>query len=147
MKNDETVTRDAILEVFSNYKGVLKVKYRTTNIVSTPMHSLTLQIINRETDCTSQRVSRVLNRDKAQIAKLIGELIGQGFVVGLVSPSDKRRRILSLTPEGKAALRALQRVEKTSIRQMTKGLSAEEVDQFVKTARKMVDNAKKIRQC
>jgi DNA-binding MarR family transcriptional regulator len=142
MKDTKNLVNESILQVFSGFKSELKLKYRTLSLTVSPMHFRSLQVISRNSGCTSQKVAGSLNRDKAQIARLIGELVDQGYVETQPGLADKRERLLTLTPPGKTLMKELQLVEKTVVSRMTKGLSSQELKQFVAISKKMSDNIK-----
>ncbi len=140
MKDTKELIRESVVKIFSGFKSELVKKYRTQALTISPMHYRSLQVIKEETDCTSQHVSNSLNRDKAQIARLIGELVKQGYVETRPSKKDKRNRLLMLTTSGKEVMKELQSIEKSVMTQMVKGISKAELDQFVTTAKKMAEN-------
>jgi DNA-binding MarR family transcriptional regulator len=142
MKNTKNMVNESILQVFSGFKSALKRKYRMLSLTISPMHFRSLQVISRNSECTSQKVADSLNRDKSQIARLIGELVTQGYVETQPGLTDKRNRLLALTPAGKAVMKDLQLVEKSVVNRMVKGLSRQELNQFVAISKKMSDNIK-----
>ena len=140
MKNADQLITQSILGVFSGFKSALKKEYKKNSLSIAPMHFRALQIIRRNTESTSQMVSDVLNRDKSQIARLIGELVKQGFVESRADSKDKRNRLLSLTPEGERLTKELELVERSVVKQMTKGISRQKLEQFVLVSKLMREN-------
>lgn len=140
MKNTDQLVNESILNVFSSFKAALKKEYKERSVAISSMHLRSLQMIRRNSPCTSQMVSDVLNRDKSQVARLIGELVKQGYVATEADPKDRRNRLLTLTPEGEAITRELELVERSVVKRMIKGITRDELDQFLDISRKMRKN-------
>jgi DNA-binding MarR family transcriptional regulator len=140
MKDTDTLVNESILNVFSGFKSALKKEYKDRALEISPMHFRSLQIIRHNTQATSQMVSEILNRDKSQIARLIGELTKQGFVKAEKDPKDKRNRLLTLTTEGEAVTKELALVEQSVIKRMTKGVAKQDLNQFVEVSKKLREN-------
>ena len=140
MKNTDTLVNELILNVFSGFKSALKKEYKDMALEISPMHFRSLQIIRHNTQATSQMVSEILNRDKSQIARLIGELTKQGFVKAEQDPKDKRNRLLTLTTAGEAVTKELALVEQSVIKRMTKGISKQDLNHFVEVSKKLREN-------
>lgn len=122
------------------FKSIVKRNFRDLSATVTPMHVRSLRIIDREPSCTSQHIAGFLQRDKAQIARLVKELIGQDLVESQSNPRDKRSRLLGLTVAGKSVLQRLQSAEVDAVNRMTRGFSKKELKLFVELAEKMAGN-------
>jgi hypothetical protein len=51
MRGTKNLVAESILQVFSGFKSVLKLRYRKLSATISPMHFLSLQVISRKTDC------------------------------------------------------------------------------------------------
>ena len=80
-------------------------------------------------------------RDKAQIARLLQQLLDRGLLAREADPADGRRQQLALTDSGRAAqqVTALQRQRFAS--QMTSGLDAAEQAQLLALLRRLIAGA------
>lgn len=140
MRDTNELVTESILQVFSSFKSELIKRYKILSLTISPMHSRSMQVIKHKKNCTSQHVADLLNRDKAQIARLIGELVNQGFVDTQPSLIDKRNRLLMLTTSGENVMKEVKLTEESVTNKMVKGISTKELEQFVITATKMVNN-------
>lgn len=122
------------------------IKYRqlqhlnTENIGVTPMHVRVMKIIHRRSPCTAQDIARLVQRDKAQITRLIKGLIDQGFVQRKPNLDDKRSQLLDLTEKGlKIQDRLLVFAEETQ-ETITQGIDEKDLASFIKIAQIMTKN-------
>ncbi len=136
----KSLVQESILQVMFGFRSTIMKNFRALSASITPMHVMSLRIINKNTDCTSQHIADFLKRDKAQIARLIKELISQGLIVSHACPTDKRSRLLELTPAGQSVMQELQLAEKAAVNQMIKGLTEQELQQFLQVTSKMGEN-------
>lgn len=113
----------------------------------TPMHVRVLRTISSLPDATSIAVATALKRDKAQITRLVNELLLRELVQRLPNPSDGRSQLLSLTAKGQTLFSELEEVDVTIHKTVLAGVSQEEAEAFVVTAKKMsrnLDDAKSV---
>ena len=90
--------------------------------------------------CTAQSLTLHMRSDKAQITRVLNELLGAGLIVKHDNPEDGRSRLLELSPSGQTLMPQVQSLEYAVARHMTEGLSAGEVDAFISTAQRITDN-------
>jgi DNA-binding MarR family transcriptional regulator len=113
---------------------------RDQGIDIVPMHIKSLFCINRLENCTSVDISDALGRDKAQITRLIKELIEKELVHKIPNPNDKRSQLIELTSHGESSLKKVLAIEATIIEKMHQGMSKEQINQFEQLSRQMLDN-------
>ena len=94
------------------------------------MHVRSLKIIAETPDCTANHIVIKLVRDKAQVARLVKELLNIELIDKNAHPEDKRSQILTLNAQGKKLMKQLQHAQEKIQRQMLQGLSAEQQQQF-----------------
>jgi DNA-binding MarR family transcriptional regulator len=66
----------------------------------TPTQALCMHAIEQEPGIDQMGVARVIAMDHATTAMVIAKLAEDGYVKRVVNPSDRRRRLLSLTAKG-----------------------------------------------
>jgi DNA-binding MarR family transcriptional regulator len=104
------------------------------------MHVRSLKIIAATPDCTANHIVTKLGRDKAQVARLVKELISIELIDKFPHPEDKRSQILSLNLKGKKLMEKLQHAQAKIQRQMTQGISAEQQQEFEDVAQRIAEN-------
>ncbi|SHI19118.1 MarR family winged helix-turn-helix transcriptional regulator [Ferrimonas marina] len=105
-----------------------------------PMHVRVMKIIDGSAPCTANDVVQFLNRDKAQVTRLLKTLIEQDLLQREPNPNDKRSQLLTVTESGAALMQRMAVVDATTYQTMTKGLSADELDAFHRIADQMAQN-------
>ncbi|WP_339673648.1 MarR family transcriptional regulator [Dasania marina] len=110
------------------------------NLNIAPMHVRVLKVINKHQSCTAIDIASFFKRDKAQITRLVKQLIELDFVKKKPNPEDKRSQLLVLTPQGTALQKSLSVFSEDLQKQITQGINAEDLATFVKVAEKMTSN-------
>ncbi|CAH0533584.1 hypothetical protein VST7929_01454 [Vibrio stylophorae] len=110
------------------------------NLPLTPMHLRVLKIIAKVPQCSALTIAQKLNRDKAQITRLVSTLISEGYLQKAAHPTDKRSQILNLTAQGESISQAIQHIEQQMQQQMLQGLNENELALFAQVTQKMVAN-------
>lgn len=83
-------------------------------------------------------LAEAIAKDRATIGAVVDRLEQKGLVARVVSPRDKRARVLSLTPAGAAVLDGLVPVVEALQRDILPGLSDAEYEQFIALAARAV---------
>jgi DNA-binding MarR family transcriptional regulator len=104
------------------------------------MHVRCIHIIANVNNCTANDIVTKTQRDKAQIARLIKDLIGLNLINKQASEHDKRCFILSLTEQGKVLFDKLLASEQKINNQMCKNLNPQQIKDFLDTAQQMIKN-------
>ncbi len=105
-----------------------------------PMHVRVIKIISKQSPCTAMDVVNFLNRDKAQVTRLIKTLIEEGFIEKRPNPEDKRSQCLLTTEKGNEVLAKLKAVDAEIFQKMTLNVSEEELEAFQLVAGKLAEN-------
>ncbi|CAH1521522.1 MarR family transcriptional regulator [Vibrio owensii] len=108
-----------------------------------PMHVRVIKIISKESPCTAMDVVNFLNRDKAQVTRLIKTLIEEGFIEKRPNPEDKRSQCLLTTEKGNEVLSKIKAVDAEIFQKMTLNVSGEELEAFQLVAGKLAENLSK----
>ncbi|GAK19969.1 transcriptional regulator, MarR family [Vibrio sp. JCM 19052] len=105
-----------------------------------PMHIRVIKIISKQSPCTAMDVVNFLNRDKAQVTRLIKTLIEEGFIEKRPNPEDKRSQCLLTTEKGNEVLAKIKAVDAEIFQKMTLNVSEEELEAFQLVAGKLAEN-------
>lgn len=108
-----------------------------------PMHVRVIKIISKQSPCTAMDVVNFLNRDKAQVTRLIKTLIEGGFIEKRPNPEDKRSQCLLTTEKGNEVLAKIKAVDAEIFQKMTLNVSEEELEAFQLVAGKLAENLSK----
>lgn len=108
-----------------------------------PMHVRVIKIISKQSPCTAMDVVNFLNRDKAQVTRLIKTLIEEGFIEKRPNPEDKRSQCLLTTEKGNEVLSKIKAVDAEIFQKMTLDVSEEELEAFQLVAGKLAENLSK----
>ncbi len=70
-------------------------------------HHRVVHFVGRHPEITVGELLGILRITKQSLGRVLGQLVRQGFVVQRPGPSDRRQRLLDLTPKGRALEREL----------------------------------------
>jgi DNA-binding MarR family transcriptional regulator len=101
-----------------------------------------MKVISKIEDCTGQQLADFLGRDKAQINRLIKELVNQELVFKKDNPKDKRSQLLALTDTGEVLFKRFRRVEHEIFETMAADIEPEELERFIQISQKLKSNLK-----
>ncbi|OAN17889.1 MarR family transcriptional regulator [Photobacterium jeanii] len=134
---------DNLFQLVHSLKRQMHEQIELLNLPITPMHVRVIKIIAKKSPCTAMDVVHFINRDKAQVTRLIKSLIEEGFVEKVPNPEDKRSQCLLTTDKGKAVLEQLHEVDNLITGKITQGLSSQDLEDFQRIASKMTMNITK----
>ncbi len=138
MKNDRSLEN-----LFQLVHQVKRHIYRQINELEadlTPMQIRTIKIIHKTPSCTAVDIANMLNRDKAQITRLLTTLINQKFVLKTANPMDKRSQYLTLTELGLGVMVQITTLEEQLSDKMTRHLTPQEFSEFQLVIEKITNN-------
>lgn len=69
-------------------------------------HLIALTVLDRREGMSQQALGEVLGLDAGNVVRLLNELEDQGLTTRRRDPADRRRHIVTLSPEGETALTA-----------------------------------------
>lgn len=132
MNND--AVSDTILSLVHSYKLAMRSSLRANEIGLNAMHVQCLPYINRSEGCTANDLVTFFMRDKAQIARLVKEMIANNWITKTANPADKRSQLLALTEEGRELVVMISDAQQKVQSSMQENLSIEELNAFTRTA-------------
>ncbi|MDP5190891.1 MarR family winged helix-turn-helix transcriptional regulator [Rheinheimera baltica] len=121
-------------------KQQLSYVLETQNLGIAPMHVRVLKIIHKRKGCTAIDIAGLFKRDKAQITRLVQQLIELKLVQKQPNPDDKRSQLLVLTAKGEGVQHSVGAFFDTMQTQMFQHIEAYELEIFMKVAEKMTEN-------
>nr|WP_283104384.1 MarR family transcriptional regulator [Shewanella inventionis] len=105
------------------------------------MHMRVLKMISfNNNHVTANDIVQKTLIDKAQLARLIKELIGLGYVTKLDNPTDKRSYYLGISSEGIDVVKQLSVAEQRVNEIMKSGLTEQDIADFTRLAKHMAQN-------
>ena len=89
-------------------------------------------------------LSKTLKRDKGQVARIVDELCKAGMVSREANPNDGRSKILKLTAKGAGVFEAIEAIEAGFSKQLTKGISKQDLATFFAVSDRLSANMRDI---
>ncbi|MBU0537875.1 MAG: MarR family transcriptional regulator [Gammaproteobacteria bacterium] len=122
------------------YKSGLRTAVKEQQIPLPITHIRALKGIRSNPHCTAQSIAQRMQRDKAQITRVLNELLQDGFISKSDNPEDRRSQLLHLTKAGEKIVAQLDTIEQQTSSAMTANLSDEEMTLFIRIANTMISN-------
>lgn len=111
--------------------------------------TMAIMLIGKAETITPTVLSKFINMEKGSLTTLVDSLEEKGFVIRAAAPDDRRKTLLSLTPEGIEYMRTIEEQSKKGLALMLAGLDENEIDQIhtslktlVRIFKKIADNTK-----
>ncbi|XQW83906.1 MarR family winged helix-turn-helix transcriptional regulator [Thalassotalea piscium] len=121
-----------IVCLFQAYKQAMRSTLKANEIGLNAMHVKCLSYIYKAQSCTANDIVINLNRDKAQIARLVKEMIAKNWLIKMANPEDKRSQLLSLTHEGISLAKLIQQTHSEINQKMQSTLTRDELKEFTR---------------
>lgn len=134
------ITIEVTFQLTHTIKQQLGSHLDAQNLSITAMHVRVLKVLAKPNASTAIDIAGLFKRDKAQITRLVNQLIDRGFVQKEPNPDDKRSQLLALTSAGRALQERLRAVSDDIENQMMRGIKAEDLDTYTKVAQMMTRN-------
>ncbi|GGO80294.1 MarR family transcriptional regulator [Marinobacterium nitratireducens] len=144
MQNDIPIG-EALHRLLHAYRRAMRQSYRAAGIELAVSHIRSLKVIRHHQQrllqpCTAQAIAADIERDKAQIARVVRDLLEKALIEKRPNPEDGRSQILQLTSAGEAMLERIGNAEHQASLRMAQGLSPDELTAFIRLASAMTDN-------
>lgn len=131
---------DSLFKLVHAVKRNVHEKIEALDLDIAPMHVRVLKIITKKPQCTAVDIANFLDRDKAQVTRLLSALIKQELIVKEPNPEDKRSQCLAITERGKAIVDQLSEVDSEMFEKMKIGINSDELATFERVAKAMAQN-------
>lgn len=131
---------DSLFKLVHAVKRNVHEKIEALDLDIAPMHVRVLKIITKKPQCTAVDIANFLDRDKAQVTRLLSALIKQELIVKEPNPEDKRSQCLAITERGKAIVEQLTEVDNEMFEKMKIGINSDDLVTFERVARAMAQN-------
>lgn len=131
---------DPLQQLSHAYKSYMRRAILEAGIGLPITHVRVLKSIAAGERCTAQALAACMRRDKAQITRVLNDLLATGLIVKRDNPADRRSQLLELSSAGQGLMQQIQRCEAAAASRMTRGLDSTQVDHFIHLANHMADN-------
>ncbi|GGQ19166.1 MarR family winged helix-turn-helix transcriptional regulator [Shewanella litoralis] len=133
--------KEPLFHLLHSMKRSLRQAMASDDLGITPLHMRVLKIISfNNKQVTANDIVQKTLIDKAQLARLIKELINLDYVFKLDNPTDKRSYFLGVSSSGSEVVQRLTVAEEHVNEIMKRGLSEQEIADFVRLAKQMAHN-------
>jgi DNA-binding MarR family transcriptional regulator len=129
-----------IPQLFETYRITLRHALNANQLGLNAMYVKCVILISKTPNCTANDISTILNRDKAQIARLIKEMIAKGWISKQPSQEDKRSFILALTDLGSILNEQIKQAEQDVAAQILVGLTQQDIEIFTRISERILGN-------
>ncbi|MCQ3829774.1 MarR family winged helix-turn-helix transcriptional regulator [Microbulbifer elongatus] len=136
----ESTLSDNLHRLMHRYRSRLREEVARRDLGLPITHIRALKGICRNPHSTAQSIAQRMQRDKAQITRVLKELIAEQLIEKRPNPDDGRSQLLLPTERGRAVLADLMAAEQETAKAMTRSLSANELEQFADLTARMVSN-------
>jgi DNA-binding MarR family transcriptional regulator len=131
---------EALFSLVHSVRNNIKHEIKLLDLDLSPMHFKSLKVISMIEGCTGQKLADFMGRDKAQINRLIKELVSQELIVKEENKNDKRSQFLVLSATGREIMQMFKTIEKRVFSQMVGDISAKKIDTFIEVTQKLKNN-------
>ena len=131
---------EALFNLVHAVRNNMKQEIKLLAIDLSPMHLKSLKVISLIDDCTGQKLADFMGRDKAQINRLIKELLSQELITKTDNEKDKRSHILTLSIKGNEIIALFRTAEKQLFDKMVNNVSAEKISDFIELSQTLREN-------
>ncbi|MCF7499575.1 MarR family winged helix-turn-helix transcriptional regulator [Pseudoalteromonas sp. L1] len=138
----QTSLSSALFTLAQSYRVTVREAINANELGLNALHVRCLHIIAETKHCTANDIVATTGRDKAQIARLVKDLIKLDLVSKCADENDKRCLILSFTEQGKTLLSRLEVAEQQVDSRLCEGLTETQITEFISTATTMINNIK-----
>lgn len=136
----DNTSLESIFRLVHSLKRKMSEQIESLDSEVAPMNIRVMKIITKKSPCTAIDIAHFLNRDKAQVTRLVNALINQELVKKSPNPEDKRSQLLVLTNKGEDIMTKVSNIDREMLQRMTKGMNEDELEQFSQIASKMAQN-------
>ncbi|MGL6258655.1 MarR family winged helix-turn-helix transcriptional regulator [Vibrio sp. WXL103] len=133
-------TLDSVFNLVHSLKRYMHEQIENIDIPLAPMQVRVMKILSRKKIATAIDIANFLDRDKAQVTRMLKPMIEQGLIVKQPNPEDKRSQRLVLTDKGQAMIEQIRQLDGGMLETMCQGLSEQEIEHFQAVSKRMTSN-------
>ena len=122
---------EALFSLVHTVRINMKHEIKLLALDLSPMHLKALKVISIINDCTGQKLADFMGRDKAQINRLLKELVNQELITKIDNEKDKRSQFLVLSTQGTEIMTMFKKVEKKVFNSMIKDIPSAKIEDFI----------------
>ncbi|MET0463171.1 MAG: MarR family transcriptional regulator [Chitinophagaceae bacterium] len=135
-----------LISSFSHhFSRALAAAFQRSALPISPEQFAILMLLAHEDGINQQEISRRLERDKTTVARVLTNLIGQGFIRTRKDTIDGRARIVHLTATGRKLQEDAVSISASLYIQALEGISGKEIDQAISFLQRLNATVKQIR--
>ncbi|WP_444890595.1 MarR family winged helix-turn-helix transcriptional regulator [Microbulbifer sp. DLAB2-AA] len=131
---------ETLHQLIHAYKKQLRISIQEQRIDLPVNHIRVLKGIGKYPQSTARSIALRMNQDKAQITRVLNELVQSKLIKKTDNPNDRRSQFLTPTASGKKILEKVHNLETEVIAVMTHNLSEKELKAFAHIASVMIEN-------
>lgn len=128
---------DLIFQIANAHRMTMRAALNASDLGLNRMHVSCLSYIYQNDNSTANDLVLQLGRDKAQIARLVKEMVEKNWLDKAPNPNDKRSQLLVLTDEGKQLAEKIREVRESVKAQMAQQLTEQELAEFMRIGNKI----------
>ncbi|UXI03620.1 MarR family winged helix-turn-helix transcriptional regulator [Photobacterium sp. TY1-4] len=140
----QTPITESIWTLSHHYRVAIRKAIQAKELGLNGMVVRCLHIIDGHPQCTANVIVQTMARDKAQIARLVKEMMALNLIEKQPNPDDKRSHLLALTGQGAQLVARIRAAELALDQQMRRGISEDDLSAFRRVSRAMADNIRNI---
>ena len=122
---------EALFSLVHAVRNNMRREIKQLEIDLSPMHLKSLKVISMIDECTGQKLADFMGRDKAQINRLIKELVSQELITKKDNKKDKRSQLLTLSIKGNERIVLFKAAEKRVFDKMANNIQPEQLKDFI----------------
>ncbi|GHE94838.1 MarR family winged helix-turn-helix transcriptional regulator [Thalassotalea profundi] len=124
---------EALFSLVHAVRKNMKHEIKQLALDLSPMHLKSLKVISLIDGCTGQKLADFMDRDKAQINRLIKELVHQELIIKTDNEQDKRSQHIVLSSKGEEMMKMFKNVEKNVFNRMVNDIPSAQIEDFIDT--------------
>ncbi|RKF18903.1 MarR family transcriptional regulator [Alginatibacterium sediminis] len=109
-----------------NIRSKMIAEVKRQQVEFSPLEHIAMSYILETGASSQQMLVESMNKDKAQIARIVARLLAQDLIIKQENPADKRAVLLELSAKGKTLLQRLDDVEMEILTDMLQGFTQSE---------------------
>lgn len=103
-----------------------------------------LQVLGQHAELTQQALAVHLHLDKSTTSRVVSQLVERGWVARGMNPQDRREACLTLTPQGREALRQVAAAAAVRYEALCRSLPPEKHPQVLEALRLLTEAVKEL---